>query len=130
MDITYRQSRLVTLLAAAARTASVTGSGVVTNKLYVSSSGPMMYLPTGALLILEGSLSSGTVDVVVEGSLDGTNWFPLPLSSAFTQVTTVATTHKQTRTIASPVIPAIVRATFTGASTPVYNLSLKALLPY
>lgn len=130
MEVSYRHSRVVTLLAAAARTASVTGSAVVANQLYVSSSGANMYLPAGALLILEGSLSSGTVDVVIEGSLDGTNWFPFPLNSTFTQVTLTATTHKQTRSLGGQVVPPYIRATFTGASTPIYNLSLKVILLY
>lgn len=130
MDVVIKPSRKATLIAAAARTGSFTGSRVATGAPNVTSSGPVSYNPTGALLELTGTCAAGTVDVTIEGSEDGTTWFPLTLSSAFTQVTTVAATQSQSRYLQAPVLPTHIRGIFTGGGGPNYNLKLEARFVY
>jgi hypothetical protein len=120
-------TKIVTLLAAAARTSTATGSSVGTG----SSNKPITESQSGYTRHMQVFLdvtaaASGTLDLTIEGSVDGgTTWIPLTASSAWTQVTT--SVSEQVRRYDGP-IPPVIRAVGTGASTPNHTYSVRALL--
>lgn len=120
-------TKIVTLLASAARTATATGTGVGTG----SSNKPITDSQSGYTRHMQVFLdvtvaTSGTLDLTIEGSVDGgTTWIPLTASAAWTQVTT--SVSEQVRRYEGP-IPPLIRAVGTGASTPVHTYSVRALL--
>lgn len=130
MDTLIRDSQVLTLIASALRTASITGSGVNTLQPYLPGSGVVQRRAQAAYITLLGTLTSGTVDAVIEGSDDGVNWFPVPLSSAFTQVTTTGSTQKQVRRVELSVIPRLLRAVLTAATSPSFTLKVEAVVIY
>jgi hypothetical protein len=119
-------TRTLTLLASAARTATATGSWIST----AISTQPVSAITIGLsrhmhVFLNVSAASSGTLDLTIEGSVDGgTTAFTLTAASAWTQVTT--STSKQVRRYEGP-IPPLVRAVGTGASTPVHTYSVHAL---
>ena len=120
-------TKIVTLLASAARTATATGTGVGTG----SSNKPITDSQSGYTRHMQVFLdvtvaTSGTLDLTIEGSVDGgTTWIPLTASATWTQVTT--SVSEQVRRYEGP-IPPLIRAVGTGASTPVHTYSVRALL--
>lgn len=122
-------TKIVTLLASAARTATATGTGVGTG----SSNKPITDSQSGytrhmQVFLYTTAAVAGTLDVSVEGSLDGgTTWQPLTPSSAWTQVATTASVGIQNRRYEGP-LPPLIRGVGTGATSPNHTYSLKAVL--
>lgn len=120
-------TRTLTLLASATRTATATGSWVST----AISQQPISAITIGLnrhmhVFLNVTTATSGTMDLTIEGSLDGgTTAFTLTAASAWTQVTTA--TGKQVRRYEGP-IPPLVRAVGTAASTPSHVYTVHALV--
>lgn len=120
-------TKIVTLLASAARTATATGSGVGTgagNKpITDSQSGFTRHMQ---VFLDVTAAAAGTLDLTIEGSVDGgTTYIPLTASAAWTQVTT--SVSEQVRRYEGP-IPPLIRAVGTAASSPNHTYSVRALL--
>lgn len=104
------------LLAAAARTASITGATMRANlgPFQIADRQRMAPMQMGVYLDVTAA-AAGTLDLTVQGSWDGTNWFTMtPREGAWTQVTT--SPSRQYRTYHGP-IPPFVRAVGTAASS-------------
>ena len=120
-------TKIVTLLASAARTATATGTAVGTG----SSNKPITDSQSGYTRHMQVFLdvtaaAAGTLDLTIEGSVDGgTTYIPLTASAAWTQVTT--SVSEQVRRYEGPIPPQI-RAVGTAASTPNHTYSVRALL--
>lgn len=125
------KTKAVTLLASATRTATATGSGVNTLARVGAITGEAEgYTRHMHVFQTIGTVSgtSPTLDLTVEGSIDGgTTYFTLTPSAAWTQVT--ASTSKQVRRYEGP-IPPLVRAVATiGGTTPSFGThEVKALV--
>lgn len=120
-------TKIVTLLASAARTATATGTGVSTTIANNGITGDQSGFTRHMQVFLDVTVAtSGTLDLTIEGSVDGgTTYIPLTASAAWTQVTT--SVSEQVRRYEGP-IPPLIRAVGTGASTPVHTYSVRALL--
>lgn len=120
-------TKTVTLLASAARTATATGTAVSTGVRSNGATGATDGFTRHLHVFLNvTAASSGTLDLTIEGSVDGgTTYFTLTPASAWTQVTT--STGKQVRRYEGP-IPPLIRAVGTAASTPSHTYEVKALL--
>ena len=123
------ETKIVTLLAAAARTATATGSSTSTlnGPTNVITGGGTKGFTRHMQVFLDVTVAtSGTLDLTIEGSVDGgATWIPLTASAAWTQVTT--SVSEQVRRYEGP-IPPLIRAVGTGASTPIHTYSVRALL--
>lgn len=117
----------VTLLASAARTATATGSSTGTGKANRPITGDTEAFARHMQVFLNvTAAASGTLDLTVEGSLDGgTTWFTLTPSSAWNQVTTG--TGKQVRRYEGP-IPSLIRAVGTAGGGPSHTYAVTAVL--
>ena len=122
-------TKVVTLLASAARTATATGTGVGTG----SSNKPITDSQSGytrhmQVFLYTTAAVAGTLDLTIEGSIDGgTTWQQLTASAAWTQVTTTASVGIQVRRYEGP-IPPLIRAVGTATTSPNHTYSVKALL--
>lgn len=122
-------TQTVTLLASAARTATATGSAVSTGGTNKPISGSQSgFTRHMAVFLYTTAAVAGTLDLTIEGSLDGgTTWQTLTASSAWTQVATTASVGIQTRRYEGP-LPPHIRAVGTAASSPNHTYSVKAVL--
>lgn len=120
-------SKTLTLLASAARTATTTGDAVSTAKATKVITQSAEGFNRSMLVVLSATAAAaGTLDLTIEGSLDGgTTWATLTPSAAWTQVTT--TPGKQSRRYDGP-IPALIRAVGTAATSPNHTYSVTALV--
>lgn len=122
-----QKTKNVTLLASATRTATATGDAVSTAGTIKPITGDQEGY-TYAMSVYQnvGTVSgtNPTLDLDIQGSADGTNWFELTAlagtaASDWTQVT--ASTNKQERRYMGP-LPNYVRAVATiGGTTPSYG---------
>lgn len=122
-------TKTVTLLASAARTATATGSAVATGHTIKPITGDQEgYTRHMNVFLYTTAAVAGTLDLTIEGSLDGgTTWQTLTASAAWTQVTTTASVGIQVRRYEGP-IPPHIRAVGTAATSPDHTYSVKALL--
>lgn len=120
-------SKVVTLLAAAQRTATATGAAVGTGKALKPITQDAEGFNRQMQVFLNcTAAAAGTLDLTIEGSIDGgVTFFTLAPASAWTQVTT--TPGKQCRRYEGP-IPALIRAVGTAATSPDHTYSVTALL--
>lgn len=121
------ETKTVTLLASAQRTATATGDAVRTTTGPVkvitgdTAKGPTRHMQ---VFLDVSAAAAGTLDLTIEGKVNGT-WFTLTPASAWTQVTT--TPGKQARRYDGP-IPSEIRAVGTAASTPDHTYTVSAVL--
>lgn len=122
-------TKVATLFASAARTATASGDAVSTGLRSQPITGENEGFSRHAMVFLDITAASGTsptLDLTVEGRLTSAdNWIPLTLSSAFTQATAAG---EQVRRIEGP-LPAEIRGVATiGGTTPSFTFSVKAAL--
>ena len=122
-------TKVETLFASAARTASANGSavttslrtGAITNDNVGFTRHAMVFLDTTAV-----SGSSPTLDFKLEGRVTGSdNWLDLTASSAWTQVTAA---NEQVRRYEGPLPPEIRGVATIGGSSPSFTFSAKVVL--
>jgi hypothetical protein len=120
-------TKVVTLLASAARTATATGDAVSTTFRTEPITGETEGYTRHMMVFLDvTAAAAGTLDLTIEGRVTGSdNWIPLTPASAWTQVTT--SVSEQVRRYDGP-IPNEIRAVGTAASTPNHTYSVKAVL--
>lgn len=122
-------TKTVTLLAAAARTATATGTGISTSAEGTQpiTGGAGGFTRNMLVFLSCTAAAGGTLDITVEGSMDGgTTYVPLTPSSPWVQVL-AAGTSEQARYYEGP-LPGLIRGIGTGASTPDHTYSLTAVL--
>jgi len=123
------KTKVVTLLALAARTATGTGTGVSTGSEGTQpiTGGSDGFTRHMLVFLSCTAAAGGTLDISIEGSMDGgTTYVPLTPSSPWVQVL-AAGTSEQARRYDGP-LPALIRALGTGASTPDHTYSVTAVL--
>lgn len=123
-------SKIVTLFASAARTATTNGGAVGTGKALKPITQDADGFNRHAMVFVDCTAASGTtptMDLVIQGRLSGSDaWITLAPSAAFTQVT--AAGQQQSRRIEGPLPPEIRAVATLGGTTPSFTFSVKAVL--
>lgn len=115
--------KAIALLASGARTSTSQGSAV---SVLSGSSRPITGTagdtPDYLAVQLTSTVASGTLDLTIEGSMDGTNYATLTPSAAWTQVTTTGVQHRYYLGV-----PKFVRAKYTiGGASPTHTFKVDA----